>query len=331
MSQITTTKTQELKAILTGDKMREQFAAALPKHLTPERFCRVAITALSRTPKLTECTQESFFRCLLDLSAYGIEPDGRRAHLIPYGNQCTLILDWKGLAELAMRSGIIAKLHADIVCENDVFEYNLGEVTRHTIDWKQPRGAMYAAYAMAVTKDGPVFVAVLNKEEIDGIRRRSKAVNSGPWVTDYNEMAKKTAFRRLAKWLPLSAEFRDAVEKDGDDLEHDVTPPRSSGAPARAQPLDPFATLPEAPAEEAPPVVEADVVEQPADNMDDPALLDFLDMIQSCEDAAALTKLVKPANEGLPEAHKEIAKRAVQSRAKALGLTWNKKTGGFEA
>lgn len=77
MSQITTTKTSELKALLTGDKMREQFAAALPKHLTAERFCRVAITALSRTPKLAECTQESFFRCLLDLSAYGIEPDGR--------------------------------------------------------------------------------------------------------------------------------------------------------------------------------------------------------------------------------------------------------------
>ena len=204
--------------------MREQFARALPKHLSPERFCRIAITALTRTPKLADCTQESLMKCLLDLSAFGLEPDGRRAHLIPYKDQCTLIIDWKGLAELAMRSGIIAKLHADIVCENDVFEYDLGEVVRHTVNWKAPRGAMYAAYALAITKDGAKFCAVLTKDEIDGIRGRSRSGNNGPWVTDYNEMAKKTAFRRLAKWLPLSAEFRDAQDKDDEHIERDVTP-----------------------------------------------------------------------------------------------------------
>jgi recombination protein RecT len=217
------TQLATLRGIISGDKMRQQFAAALPRHLTAERFCRIALTALSRTPKLADCTQESLMRCLLDLSALGIEPDGRRAHLIPYGNQCTLVVDWKGLAELAMRSGIIAKLHADIVCENDVFDYNLGEIVRHEVNFKKPRGEMFAAYAMAVTKDGPVFVSVLTKEEIDAVRKRSRAGNNGPWVSDYNEMAKKTAFRRLSKWLPLSAEFRDALEADADEREIDVT------------------------------------------------------------------------------------------------------------
>ena len=332
-SQITTTKTQELKALLTGDKMREQFAMALPKHLSPERFCRVAITALSRMPKLAECTQESFFRCLLDLSAFGLEPDGRRAHLIPYKDQCTLVIDWKGLAELAMRSGIIAKLHADIVCENDVFAYDMGEIKTHSIDYRRPRGEMYAAYAMAVTKDGPVFVAVLNKDEIDAIMKRSQGYKaaiqyhkSHPWLTDYNEMAKKTAFRRLAKWLPLSAEFRDALDKD-DDLEKDVTPPAVQ--PARNVPIDPFA---EVPAEPAAPVVEAEVVEQPAeaDPMDDGELVDFLDMVQGCEDAASLTKLVTAANAGFQDAKRTIAKRAINSKAKELGVSWSKEKGGFE-
>ena len=230
-----------IKQTLTDAKMQEQFAKALPKHLSPERFTRIAITALTRTPKLAECTKESLMRCLLDLSAFGLEPDGRRAHLIPYKDQCTLVIDWKGLAELAMRSGIIAKLHADVFCEGDVFEYNMGEVTRHEIDWKKPRGAMYAAYAMAVTKDGPVFCAVMSKDEIESIRKRSRAGTSGPWVTDYNEMAKKTAFRRLSKWLPLSAEFREAVERDDDDLipavERDVTPAKRT---ARAEPINPF-------------------------------------------------------------------------------------------
>jgi recombination protein RecT len=219
-SQLTT-----LKQTLNGEAMREQFARALPKHLSPERFCRVAITALTRTPKLADCTQESLMKCLLDLSAFGLEPDGRRAHLIPYKDQCTLVIDWKGLAELAMRSGIIAKLHADIVCENDAFSYNLGEITRHEIDFRKPRGEMYAAYALAQTKTGEVFVAVLSKDEIDAVRKRSRSGSSGPWVTDYAEMAKKTAFRRLAKWLPLSAEFRDAQDRD-DETEQvrDVTP-----------------------------------------------------------------------------------------------------------
>ena len=227
--------------------MRAQFAAALPSHLKAERFCRVAITALTRTPKLQQCTQESFFKCLLDLSALGIEPDGRRAHLIPFSNrrantvECTLIIDWKGLAELAMRSGIIAKLHADIICENDEFEYNLGEVTKHVVDWRKPRGGMYAAYAMAVTKDGSTFVQVMTKDEIEGIRSRSKSKDDGPWKTDYNEMAKKTVFRRLSKWLPLSAEFRDASEKDEEDIvyERDVSP-AATAAPSR-----PTAPVPE--------------------------------------------------------------------------------------
>ena len=238
-SQQVAVKPTTLKGILTSKEMEEQFSKALPKHLSADRFIRCSLTALTRSPKLKDCTQESFMKCLLDLSAFGLEPDGRRAHLIPYGNQCTLIIDWKGLAELAMRSGIIAKLHADIVCENDAFTYDMGEVTTHTIDWKKPRGEMYAAYAMAQTKTGEKFFAVMSKDEIEAIRKRSRAGNSGPWQTDYNEMAKKTAFRRLAKWLPLSAEFRDANERDHDLEEppRDVTPSATTSKLLREVPV----------------------------------------------------------------------------------------------
>lgn len=245
------TQLAALKQTLSSEAMREQFARALPAHLSPERFCRIAITALTRTPKLLDCTQESLMRCLLDLSAFGLEPDGRRAHLIPYKDQCTLIIDWKGLAALALRSGMIAKLHTDIVCEHDVFTYDMGEVTQHTINWKAPRGEMYAAYAMAQTKTGERFFAVMTKDEVDGIRKRSRAATSGPWVSDYNEMAKKTAFRRLSKMLPLSAEFRDATEKDDDDLiqtERDVSPKMQ----ALSKPLDPFAAPAPPPLADAP-------------------------------------------------------------------------------
>lgn len=238
----------DLKQLLSADAIREQVARALPTHLKPDRFLRVAMTALTKTPKLMSCTRESFMECLLTLSAFGIEPDGRRAHLIPYGDKCTLVIDWKGLAELAMRSGIIAKLHADLVCENDEFDFNVGAIIKHRIDFRKDRGEPYAAYAMAETKDGAVFVQVMTKAEIEKIRDASQGYKGAlkynktdsPWMTAPGEMWKKTCFRRLSKWLPLSAEFRDAVEKEDEltDLPpRDVTPQVSAPkflAPAAA-------------------------------------------------------------------------------------------------
>lgn len=220
----------QLRVWLTGDAFREQVKMSLPAHLKPERFIRVALTAMTRTPDLAKCTQESFFKCLLDLSAAGLEPDGRRAHLIPYRNnkagttECTLIIDYKGLVELIMRSGLVSSIHADVVCDADVFEYNMGEITKHTINFREPRGKVYAAYATCRMKDGTSKTEVMTVEEIERIRKRSRAGQSGPWVTDWNEMAKKTVFRRLSKWLPLSAEFRDAVEKDDDVLDTQARP-----------------------------------------------------------------------------------------------------------
>ena len=214
-----------IRGLLEGDDFKMQVAKALPIHLKPDRFIRVALTAITRTPKLAQCDKASFFQALLNLSAMGIEPDGRRAHLIPFENrrrgvvECQLIVDYKGIAELAMRSGMVSYLHADIVCENDVFEFNMGEIGKHIIDFKSPRGDVYAAYAICKFKDGTAKADVMTRDEIEAIRKRSRAGQSGPWVTDWNEMAKKTVFRRLSKWLPLSPEIRDAVENDDEQFE----------------------------------------------------------------------------------------------------------------
>lgn len=207
---------------LTSDAMKDQIRLALPKHMTPDRMVRVMLTAFTRIPKLLDCTRESLLKSLMTCSELGIEPDGRRAHLIPYENrkagtvECQLIIDYKGLAELAMRSGLVSNIHADVVCEKDDFLYDRGYVEKHVINFREPRGTMYAAYAVCTFKDGTKASSVMSKSEVDAIRSRSKAGQSGPWVTDYNEMAKKTAFRRLAKWLPLSPEVRDAIENDDD-------------------------------------------------------------------------------------------------------------------
>jgi len=215
--QKTTGGDNSLKALISGDKMKAQFAAALPAHLTADRFCRVAITALTRTPKLQECTQQSLFKCLLDLSAMGLEPDGRRAHLIPYGKECTLIVDWKGLVELAKRSGEVATWKAETVKEHDEFEWINGDI-RHSVNWRQDRGKLQCVYSIVKTASGDIDTEVMTLEEVKAIQSRSKAGNSGPWKTDFEEMAKKTVLRRHSKRLNLSPEFQTALEKDWDSL-----------------------------------------------------------------------------------------------------------------
>lgn len=241
----------KLKTILTGDAMREQFSKALPRHLSAERFVRICTTALLRTPKLLECTHESFFKCLLDLSAMGLEPDGTRAHLIPFENkgagvtECTLLIDYKGLVEIVRRSDHVSRIHADIVCPDDIFEFNAGSVVRHTWDLRKERGAPIAVYAMVVSKDGTNQAVVLQRSEVDAIRGRSKSKDKGPWVTDYNEMAKKTAFRRLCKWLTLSPEVLEHISED-DESEFGAYYRQQNSNRAllshdkKVQPIDPF-------------------------------------------------------------------------------------------
>lgn len=206
-----------LKRLLSGDAMRAQFAAALPRHCSADRFVRIALTALSRTPQLADCTEASLMRCLLDLSAVGLEPDGYHAHLIPFRDnrsnttECTLIVDYKGLVDLCMRSGKLSKLHADVVHEEDEFDYSMGEVLRHSWRLGQDRGRPIGVYAQAWFKDGAVKAELMDMAAVEKIRRRSKTPERGPWVNDFDEMAKKTVFKRLAKWLPRDTEVGQAV------------------------------------------------------------------------------------------------------------------------
>lgn len=211
------TKTKTIRDLIEGDAMKKEFEKALPKICPPERFIRVALTTLNKTPKLAQCDQKSLLACMMDCAALGIEPDGRRAYLIPYGNEAKLIIGYQGLIELARRSGEISMWKAELVCENDKFSYEDGAV-KHRIDFKQPRGGVYAVYSVAKYKDGTLDYEVMTLDEIEGIRDRSKAGKSGPWQTDFTEMAKKTVIRRHAKRMPLSTDFNYALQKDEDQI-----------------------------------------------------------------------------------------------------------------
>lgn len=211
-------KPATLSDIILSDAMKSQWQLVLPKCLTPDRLARVALTQLRKTPKLGQCDQGSFMSALMTCAELGIEPNGRHAHLIPYGKECQLIIDYKGLVELAMRSGKVSRIHADVVCEFDDITISNGEIT-HNINPLKDRGDVVGAYAMCFFKDGTAKHEYMSLKEVEGIKARSKAAKFGPWVSDFNEMAKKTVFRRMSKWLPLSPEVFESIDKDSDRME----------------------------------------------------------------------------------------------------------------
>lgn len=199
---------------LRSPELKDQVAQALPSICTPDRMMRVICTAMQRNPKLMDCSRASLFSAFITCSQLGLEPDGRLAHLIPYGTTCQLIIDYKGLVDLVMRTGKVSNIHADIVCENDEFEYNMGIVEKHKIDFRKPRGEPYAVYAVCRFKDGSSKADVMSIADVDKVRQMSRGKNSTPWTEHYDEMAKKTVFRRLSKWLPLSPEIRDVIRRE---------------------------------------------------------------------------------------------------------------------
>jgi recombination protein RecT len=249
---------------ISSEAFTSEIAKVLPKHITPERMARAAATAINRTPLLAECDQASFFLAMMSLSQWGLEPDGRNAHLIPFRNnkkgivECQLIIDYKGLVELIERSGLVSKIHADKVCENDDFVYDCGDVRRHAIDFRKPRGAVFAYYAIIEKKDGSRKCEVMSVDEVSDIRKRSRSANNGPWVTDFDEMAKKTVFKRASKWVSLSAEIREAIQHDDKDYVIDApSRPTQTNAALMAAIQSP----PEAPIENAIVSVEIDDTE----------------------------------------------------------------------
>jgi recombination protein RecT len=234
---------RDIRDLIMAESTKAELLKVLPKHLTPDRMTRVALTAIIKTPKLMDCTQESLLQALMLCSQAGLEPDGRLAHLIPYGNVVQVIFDYKGLVTLALRNGAEA-VYADKVCEADTFTaevLNGKKQIHHSVNYKQARGDAYCYYAV-MQRNGIVDFEVMTKEEVDSIRGRSKAASSGPWVSDYDEMAKKTALRRMSKRWDLLPEIRDVINAD-DDVPAEIRAPlmkpvfdAPTAAPAASEP-----------------------------------------------------------------------------------------------
>lgn len=251
------------------EQMQGQMTRAIPRGgVTADRLARVALTSLRTVRDLALCTPASFMACIMMCAQLGLEPSNGLgfAYLIPRKNrkagtvECTVILGYQGLIELARRSGQIRSIMATAVYQGDEFavRYGLHPDLVHVPDWNGARGRehLIAVYAVARLKDSedPIFV-VIPKAEIEAARKRgaSGAGVSTPWDTDYEAMALKTAVRRIFRWLPKSVEMATAVRVD-DTPAHAATPEIQAALADHG--------LPELPSDTEPDTIDASVSEE---------------------------------------------------------------------
>jgi recombination protein RecT len=214
-----------IAGLLTDPAVKAQIALALPKHMTADRLARIALTEVRRVPALARCDQASFLGAIMQCASLGLEPGGALGHayLIPFENrkkgitEVQFIVGYRGMIDLARRSGQIISIEARTVHQADKFRAPFGLEPRleHEPAWDvDDRGPMRLVYAIAKLHGGGVQFDVMSRAEIEKVRAQSKAGQSGPWVTHFDEMAKKTVVRRLFKFLPVSIEIARAVGLD---------------------------------------------------------------------------------------------------------------------
>lgn len=204
--------------------MEPEIRKALPEVITPERFTRMALSALNTTPKLRECTPMSFLAALMNAAQLGLEPNTPlgQAYLIPYNNkgvmECQFQIGYKGLIDLSYRNPQMQIISAQAVYENDEFEYELGLNPklehRPTLG---DRGEVRLFYGLFKLVNGGYGFEVMSKTAMDAYAKEySKVFDSSfsPWKSNYIGMAKKTVIKQALKYAPLKTDFRKALSND---------------------------------------------------------------------------------------------------------------------
>lgn len=208
--------------------MSSQFGVALPSHIKPEKFQRVVLTVVQSTPDLLEADRQSLFDSCIKCASDGLIPDGREAALTVFNTKVKrggrdewikkvqYIPMMAGIQKRVRNSGLIDSIQAHVIYEKDTFEWEQGFDERiiHKPFFPGDRGKAVGAYAIAKFKDGTYQFEVMDVAEIERIRAASKTGQFGPWKDWWAEMARKSCFKRLAKWLPLDADTDDLIEYD---------------------------------------------------------------------------------------------------------------------
>lgn len=204
--------------------LEPEIRRALPAVLTPERFTRMALSAINNTPELAACTPMSFIAALMNAAQLGMEPNTPlgQAYLIPYKNkgvlECQFQIGYKGMIDLAYRTGQVQVIQAQVVRQYDEFDYQYGLTPRLV---HRPgdgeRGEITFIYGLFRLTNGGYGFEVANRAAMDSFAATySKAFGSkySPWSNNYEEMAKKTVLKKALKYAPVSSDFHKALSAD---------------------------------------------------------------------------------------------------------------------
>jgi recombination protein RecT len=206
------------------NKNSSKIQKALPKTISVDKMISITMNSIRRNPRIAECTPISIFDCVMTSAQLGIPPDDIRglAYIIPFNNrkkgimEAQLMPGYKGYIHLAKESGEVKNVRSRVVYKNEPFhiQEGLNKVLEHTPLSPSERGEVKGAYTVVEFNDGRKDFTFMWEEDIQAIRQRSKAADSGPWITDPDEMRKKTTIRRAIKTLDLSPEINQAVAMD---------------------------------------------------------------------------------------------------------------------
>ncbi|MBJ9658824.1 recombinase RecT [Burkholderia multivorans] len=317
------------------ESQKATLAAVLPRHVSPDRMLKIALGALRTTPKLMECTVESLMGAVVQCSQLGLEPNTPLGHayLIPFEKkkkvggewvtekvETQIVIGYKGLIDLARRSGQVVSIAAHAVYEHDHFDYAFGldEKLEHK-PAMSARGRVIAFYAVAKLVGGGHAFEVMSAEQVNEIRDASQNYKFARdkektvWGQHYEEMGRKTVLRRLFKYLPVSIELASAAAID------DV------GASGRSQALDtvldgdyitPTDDEPDDDGEIDPPSGLTDQRQQQRD-MTLPSYDDLLSQIQNAKDEEVLALVLDSARD-LPQTEYVKLEQAYQDRREVL-------------
>lgn len=249
-------------------KKREGAIAKIcASHVSPQRATRVMLACVSRTPALMKCSMCSLAMVMMQSAELGLECGSAlgEAYVVPFRNNKTGTMEaqfmpgYRGLICLAYRSGSVLSVQSQVVYDGDEFqfEYGLEPTLRHVPTGSVDAKKITHAYCVIRLRDADAVYDVMTRQEIDRIRARSASSASGPWVTDYAEMAKKTVTRRALKYVPMSIEMSKAIAADvavetGDfsmlgefdapiDVDYEEAPARKTGVSAVKEKVMPTA------------------------------------------------------------------------------------------
>lgn len=240
-AKVTSKKEAAQMASFLTERLSEKLSSYSSDSVYISRLKSIAVNAVMQNPSLllamkTPIGQSTFQFAVCKAAEINLLPDGQQGVILCYGNECQFQPMYQGLIEIAYRSGAVSGFRRGTVCENDDFLWDMGEIQRHRIDFSKPRGKVIGYWIRVLFRDHNVADHFMSVDEVSDVRKMSKAPNSPAWTKRFDEMAYKTVFRNLYKWLPKTEALTQAFAVSDSEFDLDRSSSKSDNKFFQASP-----------------------------------------------------------------------------------------------